>query len=194
MGFISYVTFIHMEVSQTHPVKIAFCEYLNRSLDDTSYTKNKTVRNKWHLICMLQKNPHLRKHRKSYLYLQSLVPKVESFEQFLERNVKNLFFNDQTRKKSRSTPCLLNELHKEDLESHALRTSTLDYKGSRGPPPPIPARRNFINPPMMRRTLSPQAASLDITDSTDNTMIHNMNDTSYSSSTSHYYSYNPQNY
>ena len=190
MGFISYVTFIHMEVSQTHPVKIAFCEYLNRSLDDNEYPKNKTIRNKWLVLYTLHKNPYLKKERKRYLYLQSLVPKVESFEQFLERRVKNLFFNDQTKKKSRSTPCLLNELQKDEL-NYELRTSTVDYRNSRGPPPPIPARRNLN---IMRTIHYPQHPHQEISlNSTDNTMINNLNDTSYSS-TSHYYSYNPQNY
>ena len=202
MGFISYVTFIHMEVNQTHPIKIAFCEYLNRSLDEKEihrkYNKEtiilskeeavtyKKYRNKWLLFNILRKYPQLRKERKRHLYLQSLVPKVETFGHFLERRMKNLFYNDQTKKKSRSTPDLLNELQKEALNQE-LRTSTIDYRVNRGVSPPIPAPRNLI--PIYSRNIPFE----DSNDSSDNTMIQNLsqtlNNTSLSS-TSQYFSYN----
>ena len=202
MGFISYVTFIHMEVNQTHPIKIAFCEYLNRSLDEKEFyrknnketivlTREETVtfkkyRNKWLVFNMLRKYPQLRKERKRYLYLQSLVPKVETFGHFLERRMKNLFQNNQTKTKSRSTPDLLSELQKEALNQE-LRTSTIDYRINRGRLPPIPAPRNVM--PIYSRNIPFE----DSNDSSDNTMIQNLsqtlNNTSLSS-TSQYFSYN----
>ena len=107
MGFISYVTFIHMDVNQTHPVKTAFCQYLKLSRK-SKWAGNRTVRNKWFLAYTLYYNPALKKQRKSYLLLKKSIQKVESFDQFWERRVKTLF-NADTKKKSQSTPCLIEE-------------------------------------------------------------------------------------
>ena len=88
MGFISYVNFIHMEVNQTHPIKIAFCELLIR---DTKNKKNllpthiRRIRNRWQLALTLIKMHGLQKQRKLYLKNHKSIPKVESFEQYLER-------------------------------------------------------------------------------------------------------------
>lgn len=142
MGFISYVTFIHMEVNQTHPVKLAFCEIVNKSQRECCENKKnrRVYRNKWFIAYTLIKNPFLKKERKRCLYLQSLIPRVESFEQFLERHVKTRFFNDDTKKKSKSTPCLVEELKKCDLKEDNM-TSTIKSRAL----PPVPAKRNNLN-------------------------------------------------
>lgn len=131
MGFISYVTFIHMEVNQTHPVKLAFCELLRKSQKENSCCENekfrKTCRNKWLVAYTLIKNPYLKKERKRYLYLNSFIPRVETFQQFLERHVRNNLFSDNTKKKSKSTPCLLDELKKFDSKEN-IKTSTIDSR------------------------------------------------------------------
>ena len=178
-----------MEVNQTHPIKIAFCEYLNRSLDqrDTTGNKyNKRFRNKWQVLNILIKYPQLKKQRKMFLYLQRQKPKVESFEHFLKRRVINLFSNDQI-KKSRSTPDLLNETQKE-----VLNNELIGYRGSRYQAPPIPAKRNII--PLYSANVQLETSNLDSTGSSDNTITHHlmMNDTSFSS-TSQYFSYNANN-
>lgn len=108
MGFISYVSFIHIEVSQTHPVKLAFCE-LAKSQSGKYSREWIRARNRWSLAYTLINNPLLKKQRKGYLNLQKLIPRVESFEQFLERQVRVMFFKDQNKKKSKSTPCLIDE-------------------------------------------------------------------------------------
>lgn len=108
MGFISYVSFIHIEVSQTHPVKLAFCE-LAKSQSGKHTREWIRARNRWSLAYTLINNPLLKKQRKGYLNLQKLIPRVESFEQFLERQVRVMFFKDQNKKKSKSTPCLIDE-------------------------------------------------------------------------------------
>ena len=96
-----------MDVNQTHPVKTAFCQYLKLSRK-SKWAGNRTVRNKWFLAYTLYYNPALKKQRKSYLLLKKSIQKVESFDQFWERRVKTLF-NADTKKKSQSTPCLIEE-------------------------------------------------------------------------------------
>jgi len=105
MGFISYVTFIHMDVNQSHPIKSAFCQLL--LLGQAKPQMNKTARNKWLVAITLARNPGLKKQRKNYLSYMRKVQKVETFEQFLERRVKVLFGTETSRKRSRSTPNLL---------------------------------------------------------------------------------------
>ncbi len=131
MGFISYVTFIHMEVNQTHPVKCCFVYLLKESLSNyKKFSLDKRhilARNRWCLAVTLINNPYLKRERKKYLYLQSLIPKCESFEQFFNRRVKNIFVNDNIKKKSKSTSCLVNELNV--LNNNQIKTSTLnDYQ------------------------------------------------------------------
>jgi hypothetical protein len=129
MGFISYVTFIHMEVNQTHPVKCCFVHLLKESLNSnkrfTVDKRHNLVRNRWCLAVTLINNPYLKRERKKYLYLQSLIPKCESFEQFFNRRVKNIFINNKIKKKSKSTSCLINELNN-DLNNNQIKTSTLN--------------------------------------------------------------------
>lgn len=134
MGFISYVTFIHMEVNQTHPVKLAFCKLLqtaikknqyhhlnrNRQNEDNDeenlsalsvYNSNR-IRNKWQVAYTLLKYPFLKKQRKRYLDFQGYVPKVETFEKFLQRHAKGVFTtpkeanNKNLKMISQSTPSL----------------------------------------------------------------------------------------
>lgn len=129
MGFISYVTFIHMEVNQTHPVKCCFVHLLKESLnEEKNYSIDKRhilVRNRWFLAVTLINNPFLKRERKKYLYLQSLIPKCESFEQFFNRRVKNMFTNNNMKNKSKSTSCLVNELNN-DIKNNQIKTSTLN--------------------------------------------------------------------
>jgi hypothetical protein len=58
MGFISFVTFLHMEVNRTHPVKLSFCKFLLRTLKDEEYFKKTRqqaqARNKWFLAFTLR--------------------------------------------------------------------------------------------------------------------------------------------
>jgi hypothetical protein len=139
MGFISYVTFIHLEVNQSHPIKLAFIELLKRSLDkdkdeydehyDNDYKKKhfKKFRNKWSLAVTLHNNPQLTKERKSFIKIRNLMPRVETFEQFLERRFKfKINLGDDAKKKSKSTPCLLDEM--KDASTPNIKSSTIDYR------------------------------------------------------------------
>ena len=86
-GYMSYVSFIHMEVSLTHPVKLAFCELLNRQSHDNRVDIRKLrIRNKWHVLYTLIKNPSLRKSRKSQMVLYKA--KAESFINFIKRKLR----------------------------------------------------------------------------------------------------------
>ena len=60
-GFMSYASFIHMEICMSHPIKLAFCELVT-----TISAKKKTsrLRNKWFLIYTLINNPVLVMYRK----------------------------------------------------------------------------------------------------------------------------------
>jgi hypothetical protein len=137
MGFISYVNFIHMEVSQTHPIKVAFCEVLLDAIDNARQKKynsglgsnnneddkrRQIVRNRWRLIRVLLKHQYLYKERKTYIKRHKRVPKVESFEQFLERNMKSMMTNptNTLKKKTQSSSSLFTT----DDESYATLNST----------------------------------------------------------------------
>ena len=127
MGFISYVTFIHMDVNQSHPVKTAFCELLQKSLKSkrnksSLNSRSKTIRNKWFVAITLANNQRLKNQRKHFLFFSNKIQKVESFEQFLERRVKAIF-STETRKRSRSVPSILDEptnLRSIDYESYQI--------------------------------------------------------------------------
>jgi hypothetical protein len=153
VGFTSYVAFIHMEVSQTHPVKLAFCQLARRSLKHRShYRYNINARNKWFVALTLSKNPFLKRDRKKFILLQSLVPKVETFEQFLQRRVKNIFLSDG-KAKSKSTSCIVEEVNKSDtlvmMANNQLASNTNTardctvMKRVRIAPPPVMPRTNF---------------------------------------------------
>lgn len=136
MGFISYVSFIHMEVNQTHPVKLTFCELMRRSLLQMCNKENssKKIRNKWFVFYTLIKNPSLRRLRKGFLFKQSLVPKVETFEHFMRRQ-KRKIFDEKIKRRSKSVPCITEEVLEEQEKS---------ILNGRIPPTP-PKRNRFIN-------------------------------------------------
>ncbi len=81
MGFMSYISFLHMEVNQTHPVKLAFCELVKRyahSEDYQSLSKEKKLaRNQWNLAYTLFRNPYLKRERKTFVKEQSIYHKGE---------------------------------------------------------------------------------------------------------------------
>lgn len=60
-GFMSYVSFIHMEICLSHPIKLAFCELVS---EIPAKKKNTKFKNKWFLIYTLIKNPVLISYRK----------------------------------------------------------------------------------------------------------------------------------
>ena len=124
-----------MEVNQTHPVKLAFCELLCRSLYQICHKENssKQIRNKWFLFYTLIKNPSLRRLRKGFLFKQSLVPKVETFQHFVRRQ-KRKIFNEKIKRRSKSVPCITEEAFED--EKNILNSRV----------PPTPSKRNrFIN-------------------------------------------------
>ncbi len=72
-GFISYVNFINLEVNQSHPVKIAFCEILidlikfkqdNGLIIDR---RKQIAKTRWYLAITLAQNIYLYKYRKAYI-------------------------------------------------------------------------------------------------------------------------------
>ena len=86
IGFVSFVTFLHMEVNQTHPVMLSFAELL---LEATKFDEQSGIsfpKKRWLLLYTLIKNPNLRKQRKHYPNLN--VAKVESFLGFLKRHME----------------------------------------------------------------------------------------------------------
>jgi len=99
-GFISYVSFIHMECLHTHPVLIYFCSIVNEQIikrnqylriskrDMYLYTNHKRVIFRWWLAITLSRNKRLiqlRKHQYIHLKLSS----IESFNEFLGRKLFN---------------------------------------------------------------------------------------------------------
>ncbi len=128
-----------MDVNQSHPVKAAFCELLNKSMKKEQHTAlNRKARNKWFLAYTLLKNPALKKQRKNYVAAMSKFRKVESFEQFLERRVKFFFGNSHDKKQSKSTPNLLdqnnNRSHVQIIQNlneilaYEKKTSTVNFR------------------------------------------------------------------
>ncbi|CAF1628384.1 unnamed protein product [Adineta ricciae] len=106
-GFISYVTFIHMECLHTHPVLIYYCSLVSekilqrqrisqlskreiRNSDLCTYTRRQRAIFRWYLMYTLIRNSQLKQLRKrevSRFQLQS----AESFNEFLERKFFNRF-------------------------------------------------------------------------------------------------------
>ncbi|RNA13233.1 stimulated by retinoic acid protein 6 -like protein [Brachionus plicatilis] len=60
-GFISYASFVHMEVYMSHPIKLAFCQIVGINSKKGKVLK---FRNKWFLFYSLIKNPQLKNYRK----------------------------------------------------------------------------------------------------------------------------------
>jgi hypothetical protein len=112
-GFISYVSFIHMECLHTHPVLISYCSIVNDKIDKRyqysrsnkrelrqtemyEYTRRQRAIFRWWLAYTLTRNIHLvqlRKHQVTHLQLNS----AESFNEFLERKVFNRFQTTSTK-------------------------------------------------------------------------------------------------
>ncbi|UJR10436.1 hypothetical protein I4U23_014640 [Adineta vaga] len=90
IGFLSYVSFIHMECLHTHPVLVCFCsivneqiqqrcQYLRTSKRDTYlYTNHQRIHFRWWLAITLSRNMQLIQLRKHYLMPLQLST-VESF-------------------------------------------------------------------------------------------------------------------
>ncbi|CAF1383152.1 unnamed protein product [Adineta steineri] len=113
-GFISYVSFIHMECLHTHPVLVYYCslvcekierreQYLRsskremRNIEMEAYKRRQRAIFRWWLGYTLIRNTQLtqlRKHQVGHLQLQS----AESFNEFLERKFFNRFQLPQTTK------------------------------------------------------------------------------------------------
>lgn len=96
MGFCSFVCFLHVEVNQTHPVKLSFLKYLLRRLyDHDLHTKTKAqlqARNKWFLAYTLSQNPSLKKLRKNHIIKEKYSnPERETFGHFVSRNFNQYF-------------------------------------------------------------------------------------------------------
>jgi len=70
MGYMSYVGFLCIEVYQTHPIKIAFCELLLIQNVNSNTNKRKKAINKWCLAYTLIKNPSLIKYRRKLIFKQ----------------------------------------------------------------------------------------------------------------------------
>jgi hypothetical protein len=106
-GFLSYVSFIHMECLHTHPVLIYYCSLINERIDKRyqylrmnkremrhtemyANTRRHRAQFRWWLTFTLMRNiqlVQLRKHHITHLQLQS----AESFDEFLERKVFHRF-------------------------------------------------------------------------------------------------------
>jgi hypothetical protein len=116
-----------MDVNITHPIKIAFCEFLNQSISKkTNFTDNieynKLLRNRWQLAYTLIKNPNLKKQRKSYLNALKAKSLNKRVKNFFDNKVKNYFTADN-KIKSKSTPnlCDIDEKSKLDIEKVQFR-------------------------------------------------------------------------
>lgn len=106
-GFISYVSFIHMECLHTHPVLIFYSSLVNEKIDQRyqysrsnkremrqvemyAYTRRQRAIFRWWLAYTLLRNIQLVQLRKSQIiHLQ--LSTAESFNEFLERTVFNRF-------------------------------------------------------------------------------------------------------
>ncbi|CAF0721293.1 unnamed protein product [Rotaria sordida] len=106
-GFISYVSFIHMECLHTHPVLVYYCSLINDKIDKRyeylrsnkremrhtemyAYTRRQRAIFRWWLAYTLIRNIHLVQLRK-YQVINLQLPPAESFNEFLERKVFNRF-------------------------------------------------------------------------------------------------------
>jgi hypothetical protein len=85
IGFVSYVTFIHMEVNQTHPVKLAFVNLLSSESSTHRITKAKK---RWFLIYTLLKNPSLIKTRKHCV--KNKTSSIETLFEYIQRKFSKL--------------------------------------------------------------------------------------------------------
>jgi hypothetical protein len=99
-GFISYVSFIHMECLHTHPVLVFYCSIINEQInkryqylrkskrDMYLYTNHQRIIFRWWLTITLSRNMRLiqlRKHQLVHLKLSS----IKNFNEFLGRKIFN---------------------------------------------------------------------------------------------------------
>lgn len=106
-GFISYVSFIHMECLHTHPVLVFYCSLINEKIEKrndysrsnkrelhksemNAYTYRQRALFRWHLAYTLIRNMHLVQLRKHQI-VNFQLPSAESFNEFLSRKVFNRF-------------------------------------------------------------------------------------------------------
>ena len=106
-GFISYVSFIHMECLHTHPVLIFYSTLVKEKIEQRyqysrsnkremrqvemyAYTRRQRASFRWWLAYTLLRNMHLVQLRK-YQIIHLQLSNAESFNEFLERTVFNRF-------------------------------------------------------------------------------------------------------
>ena len=123
-GFISYVSFIHMECLHTHPVLVYYCSLVNDKIDKRyeysklnkreirhtemySYTRRQRAIFRWWLAYTLIRNIQLVQLRK-YQVLHLQLPSAESFNEFLERKVFNRFQTMSTKASLTKSQRILN--------------------------------------------------------------------------------------
>lgn len=112
-GFISYVSFIHMECLHTHPVLVYYCSLVNEKINKReqysksnkremrntelyAYTRRQRAIFRWWLSYTLIKNRQLVQLRKFQINHLQLVS-AESFNEFLERKFLNPFQTNLTK-------------------------------------------------------------------------------------------------
>ncbi len=112
-GFISYVSFIHMECLHTHPVLVYYTSLVNEKIDKRyqylrsnkgemrhaemyAYTRRQRAIFRWCLAYTLIRNIHLVQLRK-YQIIHLQLPSAESFNEFLERKFFNRFQTASTK-------------------------------------------------------------------------------------------------
>jgi hypothetical protein len=99
-GFLSYVSFIHMECLHTHPVLIYFCSIVNEQInkryqyyrtskrDMYLYTNHQRIIFRWWLAITLSRNMRLIQLRK-YQFMDLKLSSIENFNEFLGRKIFN---------------------------------------------------------------------------------------------------------
>jgi hypothetical protein len=112
-GFISYVSFIHMECLHTHPVLVYYCSLVNEKIDKRyqysksnkremrntemyAYTRRQRATFRWWLAYTLIRNIQLVQLRK-YQVIHLQLASAESFNEFLERKFLNRFQTTSTK-------------------------------------------------------------------------------------------------
>ena len=97
-GFLSYVSFIHMECLHTHPILIYFCSIINEQINKRYqylqiskrniylYTKHQQIIFRWYLAITLNQNRQLIKLRKHNL-INFKFSSIESFHDDFKRKL-----------------------------------------------------------------------------------------------------------
>lgn len=112
-GFISYVSFIHMECLHTHPVLVYYCSLVNEKIDSRcqhkqsnkrevqhteihAFQRRQRVAFRWCLAYTLIRNVQLVQMRKHHI-LPLQLPSAESFNEFLGRKGFHRFLASDTK-------------------------------------------------------------------------------------------------